>query len=236
MCLSPPSTSRPAITYRPIFGRARPTTIQLGAFWPIIFGAQPEHPAHPHSADHSIKPLRIDVDLRHPALTSFPDGLTPSRKSRCMSMLGPDFTIFPNGYTIDPIPLQLNPRPHPRPRSHPHDLPAVPGFGNMTGSPSSGFFNSGAGCQGLGNVGAMVSVAGIRLRRRCWVNVCVFNAGTLHSGVLEFRLWHRGCSTPACWGYAPALVSGLGSVGQQLSIAMKRDGAASGLVLLVGPM
>ncbi|WP_251990950.1 hypothetical protein, partial [Mycobacterium tuberculosis] len=38
------------------------------------------------------------------------------------------------------------------------DLPAVPGFGNTTGAPSSGFFNSGAGgVSGFGNVGAMVS-------------------------------------------------------------------------------
>ncbi|MCY0611254.1 hypothetical protein OVV29_37655, partial [Klebsiella pneumoniae] len=66
------------------------------------------------------------------------------------------------------------------------DLPAVPGFGNTTGAPSSGFFNSGAGgVSGFGNVGAMVSGGWNQAPSALLGGGSgVFNAGTLHSGVL----------------------------------------------------
>ncbi|ANZ84099.1 PPE-family protein [Mycobacterium tuberculosis] len=118
------------------------------------------------------------------------------------------------------------------------DLPAVPGFGNTTGAPSSGFFNSGAGgVSGFGNVGAMVSGGWNQAPSALLGGGSgVFNAGTLHSGVLNFGSGMSGLFNTSVLGLgAPALVSGLGSVGQQLS-GLLASGTAlhQGLVLNFG--
>ncbi|MEQ6326436.1 PPE domain-containing protein, partial [Mycobacterium canetti] len=146
----------------PFGGTLLPVTIQLGASGPsfsLLNLSIP--PIHIPGLTIPSVPLRIDVDGGIPGFTLFPDGLTfPKIPVHVDAFAGiPDFTIFPNGYTIDPIPLQLNLDLTLGPINlNPIHNPAVPGFGNTTGAPSSGFFNSGAGgVSGFGNVGAMVS-------------------------------------------------------------------------------
>ncbi|WP_460688114.1 pentapeptide repeat-containing protein, partial [Mycobacterium bourgelatii] len=99
-------------------------------------------------------------------------------------------------------------------------FPATPGIGNTSTTPSSGFFNSGAGGgSGWGNVGTGMSG---------WWNQAssallgtssgYFNVGALGSGVLN---WGSGLSgfynTSALGVETPALVSGLGNFGHQVS-------------------
>ncbi|WP_193618948.1 pentapeptide repeat-containing protein, partial [Mycobacterium tuberculosis] len=128
----------------PFSGALAPTTIQLGASGPsfsVLNLSIP--PIHIPGLTIPSVPLRIDVDGGIPGFTLFPDGLTfPKIPVHVDAFAGiPDFTIFPNGYTIDPIPLQLNLDLTLGPVHILIDLPAVPGFGNTTGAPSSGFFN-----------------------------------------------------------------------------------------------
>ncbi len=225
----------------PFSGALAPTTIQLGASGPsfsVLNLSIP--PIHIPGLTIPSVPLRIDVDGGIPGFTLFPDGLTfPKIPVHVDAFAGiPDFTIFPNGYTIDPIPLQLNLDLTLGPVHILIDLPAVPGFGNTTGAPSSGFFNSGAGgVSGFGNVGAMVSGGWNQAPSALLGGGSgVFNAGTLHSGVLNFGSGMSGLFNTSVLGLgAPALVSGLGSVGQQLS-GLLASGTAlhQGLVLNFG--
>ncbi|WP_151066887.1 hypothetical protein, partial [Mycobacterium tuberculosis] len=63
------------------------------------------------------------------------------------------------GTRIDPIPLNFDVLSSAGPINISIiDIPALPGFGNSTQMPSSGFFNTGAGGgSGIGNLGAGVS-------------------------------------------------------------------------------
>lgn len=130
-------------------------------------------------------------------------------------------TIFPGGFTIDPLPLSLALNISVPDSSVPIIIvPPTPGFGNATATPSSGFFNSGAGgVSGFGNFGAGSSG---------WWNQAhaalagagsgVLNVGTLNSGVLNVGSGISGLYNTAIVGLGtPALVSGAGNVGQQLS-------------------
>ncbi|AIH89749.1 hypothetical protein IU19_16550, partial [Mycobacterium tuberculosis] len=90
---------------------------------------------------------------------------------------------------------------------------------------------------GFGNVGAMVSGGWNQAPSALLGGGSgVFNAGTLHSGVLNFGSGMSGLFNTSVLGLgAPALVSGLGSVGQQLS-GLLASGTAlhQGLVLNFG--
>ncbi len=166
---SPPSAFRDwRTTHRPIFGALAPTTIQLGAFWPIIiFGVStPEHPAHPHSGASSVPPASMWICNPgfHPLLPG-----SPTFPETGMSMLFagiPDFTHLPERLHDRPTCWQLNSSTHPAPVFI-LTFPAVPGS-NTTGAPSSGFFNP-VQVSGFGNVGAMVRRRLNQAPRRCWV-------------------------------------------------------------------
>ncbi|AJP81612.1 hypothetical protein K651_19600, partial [Mycobacterium tuberculosis] len=123
--------------------------------------------------------------------------------------------------TIDRIPLNLGASVTVGPiLINGVNIPATPGFGNTTTAPSSGFFNSGdGGVSGFGNFGAgssgwwnqaQTEVAG--------AGSGFANFGSLGSGVLNFGsgvsgLYNTGGLPPG----TPAVVSGIGNVGEQLS-------------------
>ncbi|WP_264033454.1 pentapeptide repeat-containing protein, partial [Mycobacterium riyadhense] len=150
------------IVLGPFPGALNDVTIQLGASGPSFSAFNLSiPPIHIPGLTIPSLPVRIDVDSGIAGFTLFPDGLTfPKIPVHVDAFAGiPDFTIFPNGYTIDPIPLQLNLDLTLGPINlNPIHNPAVPGFGNSTSAPSSGFFNSGAGgVSGFGNFGSNMS-------------------------------------------------------------------------------
>ncbi|NKE28994.1 hypothetical protein FVP32_22875, partial [Mycobacterium tuberculosis] len=94
--------------------------------------------------------LDVNISGGLPAFTLFAGGLTIPTNAIPLTIdasgaLDP-ITIFPGGYTIDPLPLHLALNLTVPDSSIPIiDVPPTPGFGNTTATPSSGFFNSGAG-------------------------------------------------------------------------------------------
>ncbi|WP_414627766.1 pentapeptide repeat-containing protein, partial [Mycobacterium tuberculosis] len=115
------------------------------------------------------------------------------------------------------------------------NIPPTPGIGNSTITPSSGFFNAGAGGgSGFGNFGAGTSG---------WWNQAhtalagagsgFANVGTLHSGVLNLGSGVSGIYNTSTLGVGtPALVSGLGNVGHQLSGLLSGGSAVNPVTVL----
>ncbi|CCK61474.1 Conserved protein of unknown function, PPE family protein, PPE54 (fragment) [Mycobacterium canettii CIPT 140070010] len=184
-------------------------------------------------------PLLASVTGHSEPIDIFPGGLTiPAMNPLSINLSGGTGAFTIPAITIGEIPFDLVAHSTLGPVHILIDLPAVPGFGNTTGAPSSGFFNSGAGgVSGFGNVGAMVSGGWNQAPSALLGGGSgVFNAGTLHSGVLNFGSGMSGLFNTSVLGLgAPALVSGLGSVGQQLS-GLLASGTAlhQGLVLNFG--
>ncbi|XTL04148.1 hypothetical protein ACQKB2_17855 [Mycobacterium tuberculosis] len=126
-------------------------------------------------------------------------------------------TIFPGGFTIDPLPPSLALNISGRTQRSDHHRSADARLRERDRHPSSGFFNSGAG-----------GVSGFRQRGRqlrlvepgaCRVGgrgLGVLNVGTLNSGVLNVGSGISGLYNTAIVVLGtPAL--GAGNVGQQLS-------------------
>ncbi|WP_214444129.1 pentapeptide repeat-containing protein, partial [Mycobacterium tuberculosis] len=184
-------------------------------------------------------PLLASITGHSEPVDIFPGGLTiPAMNPLSINLSGGTGAVTIPAITIGEIPFDLVAHSTLGPVHILIDLPAVPGFGNTTGAPSSGFFNSGAGgVSGFGNVGAMVSGGWNQAPSALLGGGSgVFNAGTLHSGVLNFGSGMSGLFNTSVLGLgAPALVSGLGSVGQQLS-GLLASGTAlhQGLVLNFG--
>ncbi|WP_261898243.1 hypothetical protein, partial [Mycobacterium marinum] len=96
------------------------------------------------------------------------------------------------------------------------DLPTAPGFGNATGSPSSGFFNSGpGGVSGFGNVGDTLS--GV-WNFGSYASGLQNYGGSLLSGITNLGGATSGLGNTSDLGLAIAgVISGIGNVGSQLS-------------------
>ncbi|MBC9077819.1 pentapeptide repeat-containing protein, partial [Mycobacterium canettii] len=167
-------------------------------------------------------PLGFAVPGGIDAITIFPGGLTfPSA-----SLANLDVTVGTLGTTIPAITwpeisASADGELYVIPGNIPLiNIPPTPGFGNTTSTPSSGFFNSGAGGgSGFGNFGANMSG---------WWNQAhtalvgagsgVANVGALSSGVLNLGSGMSGIYNTSVLGVgAPAFVSGIGNLGQQLS-------------------
>ncbi len=104
-------------------------------------------------------PLLASITGHSEPVDIFPGGLTiPAMNPLSINLSGGTGAVTIPAITIGEIPFDLVAHSTLGPVHILIDLPAVPGFGNTTGAPSSGFFNSGAGgVSGFGNVGAMVS-------------------------------------------------------------------------------
>ncbi|WP_265349288.1 pentapeptide repeat-containing protein, partial [Mycobacterium tuberculosis] len=170
---------------------------------------------------HQI-PLGFQVPGSIDAITLFPGGLTfPAN-----SLLNLDVFVGTPGATIPAItfpeiPANADGELYVIAGDIPLiNIPTTPGIGNTTTVPSSGFFNTGAGGgSGFGNFGANMSG---------WWNQAhtalagagsgIANVGTLHSGVLNLGSGLSGIyNTSTLPLGTPALVSGLGNVGDHLS-------------------
>ncbi len=91
-------------------------------------------------------PLLASVTGHSEPIDIFPGGLTiPAMNPLSINLSGGTGAFTIPAITIGEIPFDLVAHSTLGPVHILIDLPAVPGFGNTTGAPSSGFFNSGAG-------------------------------------------------------------------------------------------
>ncbi len=188
---------------------ARPTgtTIQLGASGHHFRSPKPEHPAHPAFRGWRSIVLRID-GRGIPGFTSSRTGASENRVHVVPSPAS-DFTIFPNGYATDAIPLQSTSTSPSAPRSSSSTFRGVRGA--TTGAPVVRVSSTPV------RVGCREFCPGMSARW-CWRNPELvagwgfgcFSALGIHSEVLN-RLWHVELfSTSVLGGVWPG-------VGQQLS-------------------
>ncbi len=91
-------------------------------------------------------PLLASITGHSEPVDIFPGGLTiPAMNPLSINLSGGTGAVTIPAITIGEIPFDLVAHSTLGPVHILIDLPAVPGFGNTTGAPSSGFFNSGAG-------------------------------------------------------------------------------------------
>ncbi|MEQ0764610.1 hypothetical protein ABLN67_10005, partial [Mycobacterium tuberculosis] len=142
------------------------------------------------------------------------------------------------GTRIDPIPLNFDVLSSAGPINISIiDIPALPGFGNSTELPSSGFFNTGGGGgSGIANFGAGVSGL-LNQASSPMVGTLsgLGNAGSLASGVLNSGVDISGMFNVSTLGSAPAVISGFGNLGNHVSgvsidglLAMLTSGGSGG--------
>ncbi|MBP0500357.1 PPE family protein, partial [Mycobacterium tuberculosis] len=128
---------------------------------------------------------------------------------------------FPLEITIDRIPVVLDVNALLGPINAGLVIPPVPGFGNTTAVPSSGFFNigGGGGLSGFHNVGAGMSGVLNAISDPLLGSASGFaNFGTQLSGILNRGADISGVYNTGALGLiTSALVSGFGNVGQQLA-------------------
>ncbi len=105
-------------------------------------------------------PLLASVTAHTEPIDIFPGGLTiPAMNPLSINLSGGTGAFTIPAITIPEIPFTLEAHSTLGPiHIKLIDVPAVPGFGNSTSAPSSGFFNSGAGgVSGFGNFGSNMS-------------------------------------------------------------------------------
>ncbi|REM03302.1 hypothetical protein DSI90_20505, partial [Mycobacterium tuberculosis] len=128
---------------------------------------------------------------------------------------------FPLEITIDRIPVVLDVNALLGPINAGLVIPPVPGFGNTTAVPSSGFFNigGGGGLSGFHNLGAGMSGVLNAISDPLLGSASGFaNFGTQLSGILNRGADISGVYNTGALGLiTSALVSGFGNVGQQLA-------------------
>ncbi|MCU0222429.1 hypothetical protein N8H12_20810, partial [Mycobacterium tuberculosis] len=169
-------------------------------------------------------PVTLGLSGGNDPFTFFPGGLTfPKASAGVINLSGgtDPFTLLPNGFQITTVPVLWDGTVLFGPIQIPIiNVPPTPGFGNTTTTPSSGFFNSGdGGGSGFYNFGSAMSGWWNQAHSAAAGAGSGFaNFGSLDSGVLNFGsgvsgLYNTGGLPPG----TPAVVSGIGNVGEQLS-------------------
>ncbi|GAB7151666.1 hypothetical protein LRC537489_49260 [Mycobacterium riyadhense] len=129
---------------------------------------------------------------------------------------------FPPEITIDRIPVVLDVNALLGPINAPIVIPAVPGFGNATTVPSSGFFNAGGGgVSGITNFGADIS----GLLNQAATPLLGSVSGYLNFGALQSGLLNSGAGLSGLYNTSildlnhltSAFTSGVVNFGRQLS-------------------
>ncbi|WP_431196031.1 hypothetical protein [Mycobacterium camsae] len=140
----------------------------------------------------------VNISGGNDAFTFFPGGLTIPKASAGVANLagGIDaFTLLPNGFTLS-IPAAVDGVAYVGDIPIPViNLPAVPGFGNATTTPSSGFFNTGpGGGSGWATPASASRAGGTRLRTRWRARVRGWPTSAGRDRVCSMRA--RGCRFP----------------------------------------
>ncbi len=139
-------------------------------------------------------PLLASITGHSEPVDIFPGGLTiPAMNPLSINLSGGTGAVTIPAITIGEIPLTSWPTARSAPFTSSSTFPPCRGSGirpvlrrRVSSTPVR------VGCRGLGMSARWCRVAGIRLRRRCWVGFGCFQRRHAAFGCAEFRLWHVG--------------------------------------------